>query len=407
MTQRWLSVLGIGDDGYDGLSALAKTRLSDADLIVGGDRHLAFLPEGLGPCEPWTSPLSLMIDRLSEWRGRRVVVLATGDPMWFGIGATLRRTFSVDEMEIVPAPSAFALAASRLGWSLDGCEALTLHGRALEHLNARLYPGARLLILTADEHTPGAVAERLTELGYGEAMLTVLDHMGGTEEHVQSGRADGFSCKVTSFNTLAVACPSDVPFHSRLAGLPDDAFVHDGKMTKREVRAATLSRLNPYPGAMLWDIGAGCGSVAIEWMRGAHRTSATAIEPLEARRTMMRTNANALGVPGLEVIAGRAPDCLDGLPVPDAIFIGGGLSCDLVSVCLGRLRPGGVLVANAVTLESEAVLLDCFSRFGGELSRLAVSRAHPVGPFHGWKPFMPVTQWSFTRSSSEQPETSE
>ncbi|WP_350335970.1 precorrin-6y C5,15-methyltransferase (decarboxylating) subunit CbiE [Coralliovum pocilloporae] len=397
MSERWLKVIGIGDDGCAGLSPAARALVDAADIVVGGERHLAFLSDGRAERHPWTSPLSDMVERLKDWQGRSVVVLATGDPMWFGIGATLRRVFSADDMLIVPSPSAFSLAASRLGWSLDQCETMTLHGRPLDLLNARLYPGARILALTADETTPKAVADRLVELGYGDARLTVLDHMGGDREEVQTSAASAFAFDVTPFNTLAIQCPADAPFHSRCPGLPDEAFSHDGKMTKQEVRAATLARLKPYPGACLWDVGAGCGSIAIEWMRAAHRASAIAIEPLEKRRAMILENAATLGAPGLEVVTGRAPEALDGLKQPDAVFIGGGLSFETVELCQDRLRPGGVLVANAVTLESETVLLECFNRFGGELSRIAVSRAEPVGPFHGWRPFMPVTQWQLTK----------
>ena len=401
MTKPWLTIIGIGEDGLDGLSPVSRALVDAADIVVGGDRHLAFLSDDTQECHPWTSPLSGMVDRLETWRGRSVAVLATGDPMWFGIGATLRRRFEASEMLVLPSPSAFSLAASRLGWSLDQCEAMTLHGRPLDLLNARLYPGARILALTTDEDTPRQVAERLVKRGYGASEITVLDHMGGAQERVQTATADSFDLKATPFNTIAISCPVHAPFLSVVPGLPDDAFSHDGKITKREVRAATLAKLQPHPGAVLWDVGAGCGSIAIEWMRSVKHARAIALEPLEKRRALIAENATQLGVPGLDIIDGKAPLGLRDLPAPDAVFIGGGLSDETVAYCLHALKPDGRLVANAVTLESEAVLLDLFKTHGGELARIAVSRASPVGPFHGWKPFMPVTQWSLTKSQDE------
>jgi len=326
-------------------------------------------------------------------------VLATGDPMHYGVGATLAREMPDAIAAVVPTPGAFSLAAARMGWALQEVTCLTLHGRLAEQIYLHLFPGARLLILSEGRDTPARVAALLTTRGFGASRLTVLEHMGGARESRREGLArewgDG---PVADLNTIAVECAAwpEAAVYSRVQGLPDDAFEHDGQMTKREVRAATLAALAPLPGQLLWDVGAGCGSVGIEWMRAGGR--AIAIERDPGRAAMAARNAAALGVPGLEIVVGAAPGALDGLAAPDTIFIGGGISTENVfKACWEALPAGGRLVANTVTIEGEASLAGHHRDHGGELVRLAVSRLSPVGSLHGWKPLMPVTQWQVTK----------
>lgn len=398
---RWLTIIGMGEEGLDGLSPAARKHIEQAQTLVGGARHLAKVSNGTAERLTWASPLTLTVEEILQRRGRRVVVLATGDPLWFGIGATLLRAVPVEETCIIPGVSAFALAAARLGWPLAEVECLTLHGRALALLNGFVVPHARLLLLSSDGTTPMAVAKALVALGYGPSRLTVIEHMGSTEERHLAGTAEDWIVGQTlALNTIAVECIAGegAVVRARVPGLPDDAYRHDGQLTKREVRAATIAALAPTPGRLLWDVGAGCGSIAIEWLR-CHRTlAAIAIEREPERCAMILDNANALGVPSLEVIEGQAPEALDSLPLPDAVFVGGGLATPgLVERCWQALKPGGRLVANAVTLEGESRLLALHDEFGGELTRIAISRAERIGAYTGWRPHMPVTQLAVTK----------
>lgn len=398
----WLHIVGIGEDGINGLSPAARAVVERAEVLVGGVRHLAMIPDGAAEKLSWTRPLPATFPELAARRGRRVVVLASGDPMWFGIGATLARQFPRDEMMVLPHAGAFSLAAARLAWPLATTATISLHGRPLEALALNLVPEAHILALSEDGSTPAAVARFLTARGWGPSRLTVFEHLGGDRERRLDGTAEDWAhAPGAELNTLAIVCragPKAVVL-PRTPGLPDDAFVHDGQLTKREVRAATLAALAPLPGQTLWDVGAGCGSIGIEWMRAADHAPAIAVEREAARRDYIQRNASALGVPGLRVVAGEAPDALAGLPAPDAVFVGGGLSTPrLVETCLAALKPGGRLVANAVTLEGEAALIAWHGRSGGDLTRLAVSRAAPVGPFQGWRSLMPVTQWLLRKS---------
>ncbi len=393
----WLAIVGVGEDGRQGLGAAAEALVDGAELLVGGRRHLAMVTPGAAETLLWQSPLSRTVEAIAGREGRPVCVLATGDPMHYGIGVTLARRFGPEALVIVPAVSAFSLACARLGWPLAETVQLTLHGRPPELLHAHLVPGQRLLILSHDATTPAAVCRLLRRAGYGGSLVHVLCRMGGGAERAMSGTADRLvDVEADDLNTLAIelrASPGVRP-RSRVPGLPDDAFRHDGQMTRREVRAVTLSALMPLAGHRLWDVGAGCGSVAIEWMRAAERTSAVAVEKDGGRAAIIAENAAALGVPGLAIVRGSAPGALDGLDPPDAVFIGGGITGgDTARRCWEVLGPGGRMVANAVTLESESVLQGLRVRHGGELVRLAVSRAVPVGGLTGWKPAMPVTQW--------------
>ena len=296
---------------------------------------------------------------------------------------------------VIPAPGAFSLAAARMRWPLQDVACLTVHGRAAEVLYLHLYPGARLLILANDGDTPAQIAGMLAARGYGDSRVVALEHMGGPREARHEALAkDWGDGPVADLNTLAVECVAapDARVFSRVAGLPDDAFEHDGKMTKREVRAATLAALAPLPGQLLWDVGAGCGSVAIEWMRAGGR--AIGIENNPDRMAMAARNAALLGVPELALISGEAPAALEGLDAPDAVFVGGGIGTDgLFEACWSALKPGGRLVANTVTIEGESTLARLHREHGGDMVRLAVSKLSPVGRLHGWKPLMTVTQW--------------
>ncbi|WP_428528703.1 precorrin-6y C5,15-methyltransferase (decarboxylating) subunit CbiE [Roseibium sp.] len=399
MNTPWLTLIGLGEDGS--FSAAARAALNEADIVYGSARHFDLVPGISGEKRLWPSPFSKVFEDLAALKGHSVAVLATGDPQWYGIGSSLARYFPSAEMTVFPAPSAFQLAAARLGWAVQECECLSVHGRPVDRLRCHLYPGARLLVLTSNGHAPHDVAKLLEDEGYGASRMTVLEHLGGEKERIVSGIAKELSNDVADFHTLGievVAAPSTA-IRSRIPGLPDEAFRHDGKMTKQEVRAVTLAALKPYPGALLWDVGSGCGSVAIEWLRAADRTKAIGLEPHKERRLMAAENASSLGVPHLDLIDAAAPDGLLDLPEPDAIFIGGGLTADnMVEFCLSALKHGGTLVANAVTLESEAVLLDAYQKHGGDLKRLSVQRASAVGGLTGWRPAMPVTQWSFVKS---------
>lgn len=391
----WLHIVGVGEDGLDVLPAAARNLVANAEVLVGGARHLAMV-DAEHPAErfTWESPLRKTVDRLKTMAGRRVVVLATGDPMSYGIGVTLTRELGTDAVAVLPAPGAFSLAAARMGWPLQEADCLTLHGRPLALLNLYLRPGARLLILSENGDTPAHVAAALCAKGYGPSHLTVFEHMGGSREAFHEGRAQDWDDRRTAdLNTIAVACMPDesAQIVSGVPGLPDDVFVNDGQLTKREVRAATLASLAPQPDAFLWDVGAGCGSIAIEWMRAGGR--AVAIERNAGRCAHIAQNAAALGVPALDIVTGPAPRALADLAPPDAVFVGGGIGAPgLAETCWNALPGGGRLVANVVTLEGEAALNDLHARWGGALTRIAVSRASPVGRFRAWSALRIVTQ---------------
>ncbi len=398
----WLSVVGIGEDGLAGLSPAARTLIESAEVLVSSQRHLDRMPDAPRGQErvAWTSPLAETTERVLAMRGRRVTVLATGDPMHFGIGATVAGCVAPEEMTVVPHLSSFALGAARMLWPLDKVATLSVHGRPVERVLLHVAPGARLLILAHDGRTPRDVAALLDARGFGASRMTALAHLGGELESRTEALAREWSADVPDLHVLAVECVGgpNARWFPRIAGLPDDAFGHDGKLTKREFRAPALAKLMPHQGALLWDIGAGCGSIGIEWMRATEHAEAIALEPLAERRGMAARNALALGVPGLDIRDARAPEALADLPDPDAIFIGGGLSDATLAASLARLKPGGRLVAHAVTLESEALLLAAYEQHRGELVRLAASRAEPIGGRFAWRPLMTVTQWAWRKS---------
>lgn len=390
----WLTVVGIGEDGYKGLGRNARHALLQARQVFGGARQLALLP----PCiqaeqRQWPSPFSL--SPVLEQHGAPVCVLASGDPMLFGVGASLSKLVPFDEMRVIPAPSSYSLAAARLGWALQDVVTLSVVARPIAALNAHLQHGLRLLVLSNDGSSPAAIAAQLKERGFGPSPMIVLEHLGGSAERQIEGTAGGWNATdIAALNLVAIECRAqpDTLRLSPLGGLPDEAFRHDGQLTKRDVRAITLARLAPVPGELLWDVGAGCGSMGIEWMRAHPTCRAIAVEADEGRQHLIEFNRDALGVPGLQLIRGRAPDALEGLEQPDAIFIGGGVTREgVLRACWQNLRSGGRLVANAVTLQSEAMLVNWREQYGGELTRIHLAHAKPLGEFDTWRQALPIT----------------
>lgn len=408
-SQPWLSIVGIGEDGLSGLGADAEGAIAAAAVVFGARRHLALLPARLPGQrahqrrEPWPQPFDLAFEHVLGLRGTPVCVLASGDPLWFGAGARLAARLAPGEYRVLPALSSAQLAAARLGWPLQAATVLRpvcadpplAPAAALARVRLHLADGARLLILSADAHTPGLLAALLRADGWGASLLTVLERLGGPAERRIEATAQAWpEADVDPLNLIAVHCraPADWVPRPRRCALPDDAFSHDGQLTKRDVRALSLSRLAPGPGELLWDVGAGCGSVGIEWLRAEDGCRAIAIEPDAARRALIVRNAAALGVPELLVVAGRAPAALADLPAPDAVFIGGGLTtAGVAERCWAALRPGGRLVANAVTVQSEAALAALRAQLGGTLTRIQVADAAPLGRFDAWRPAMPIT----------------
>ncbi|MEM6595730.1 MAG: precorrin-6y C5,15-methyltransferase (decarboxylating) subunit CbiE [Pseudomonadota bacterium] len=395
----WLHIVGIGEDGMDGFTPATRALVEAAEIIVGGDRHHELSPNVQAERVAWPSPFDALIDKLLSYKGKRVVVLATGDPLWFSVGARIGRAIPASQIVYHPQLSAFQLTAARMGWSLADVETLTVHGRPVHQMVAFIQPDQRLIILTTGPETPGQIAQFLSERGFGKSEMTVLANMGGEKEQRFEGTAEAWNHEVPAFNTLAVHCIAapDAALLPRVPGLADDLFQSDGTMTKQEVRAATVAKLMPMRGALLWDIGTGSGSVAIEWMRAARYARAIGIEPRAERRAMAAENALALGAPKLELVEGEVPSALSGLEAPDAIFIGGGLSEEVFDIAWENLRPLGRLVANAVTLESEALLIALRAKHGGELVKIGVERAEAVGRLTGWRPAMTVTQWSLVK----------
>ena len=370
-------------------------------MVFGGQRHLGLVREAIrGEARPWPVPFDTQA--VTALAGRSICVVASGDPFLHGVGATLARSVPAAEMQVFPAPSAFSIAAARLGWPLAAIETVSLHGKAIDLIRPLLHPGRRVITLTSDRHGPGAIATLLTAAGLGSSAMTVMEALGGPNERLRSTSARHFDLvDVNDLNVVAIEVEADAG--ARIlpcaAGLPDDMFEHDGQITKREIRALVLSSLAPRRGELLWDVGAGAGSVAIEWMLADASLRAVAIEADAERVARIRRNASACGVPGLDVIEGAAPLAFAGLSAPDAVFVGGGGSDKgVLDGALDALKPGGRLVANAVTLEMEAVLLARHAALGGELVRLSVARAAPVGTMTGWRPAMPVTQWVWMKA---------
>ncbi|WP_420034436.1 precorrin-6y C5,15-methyltransferase (decarboxylating) subunit CbiE [Streptomyces sp. cg28] len=405
-----VTVVGIGADGWPGLPAVSRAALTDAEVIIGGPRQLDLLPADACPGErvAWPSPLRPAVPGLLErHRGSRLAVLASGDPMFYGIGRTLTEIAGADAFRILPHPSSVSYACARVGWPLEGTETVSLVGRPADRLAAVLHHGRRVLVLSAGADTPATVAALLTDRGFGPSRMTVLEQLGAESEAAYEGVAEDWTRPPgDALNVIAVDCLR-APGALRLGavpGLPDAAYENDGQLTKRHVRAATLAALAPAPGELLWDVGGGSGSIAVEWLRTHPSCRAYTVERSPERAARITRNAARLGVPGLHVVTGAAPAALTGLPRPDAVFIGGGLTAPgLLDACWEALGDGGRLVANTVTLESEALLADRYRRHGGDLTRLSVAHAVPVGGFTGWRQAMPVTQWSATKTAEAGP----
>lgn len=433
---QWLNIIGVGEKGVSELPPHLRELITEAFTVIGPFRFLAGIKPIVEDIEvhpelvqqrsleavarallyvddedvtiveedlsrvliEWQGGIDNMIGQILPLRGSPTVILATGDPMWFGIGATLAKHLEPDEFVIHTHPGAFQLAAAKMRWPIQHIVTLSLHGRPVELVAPHILPGNRILALTTDATTIDRVADILANRGYGQSILTALENLGGIEEKLTSFTAEEVNAKaIGDFYVLAIDCVADkdAALLSPVPGLPDEAFVSDGQLTKRDVRAATLSRLMPYPGALLWDVGAGCGSVGIEWMRAARDTRAVAFEADEKRLEMIADNARALGTPGLEIVAGEAPGTLAGKAAPDAVFIGGGVANEeLFDACWAALRPGGRLVANAVTLDGEQALILRQEQHGGELTRLDISTLDTVGTHKVMRARLPVTQWS-------------
>lgn len=398
-----VTVVGVGADGWAGLPEASRGLVRDARTLLGGARHLADVPVVDGQERlPWPSPLRENLPGLLAGAQAPVVVLASGDPLVSGIGTTLLDVLGPERVTIVPAVSSVALARARMGWPAESATVVSLVGRDIRLVVPALAAGRRLLVLSSDETTPGLVAALLTGLGWGDSRLTVLGDLGAASESRTSGTADAWDVsEVPRLNVLAVEVRGAGPGWTSGSVLPDDAFEHAGQITKRDVRASALARLAPAPGQLLWDVGAGSGSIGVEWMRAWPTARAIAVEPRADRLALVRANAEKHGVPGLAVVEGTAPDALAGLERPDAVFVGGGATAPgVLDACWDALVPGGRLVVHGVTAETEAVLLDRYRRHGGELVRLSVERAEPLGGFTGWTPARAVSQWSVTKGES-------
>jgi precorrin-6Y C5,15-methyltransferase (decarboxylating) len=397
----WLSIIGLGEDGLDGLSAAARDRLAQAELIAGGRRHLALVTSLGKPTLEWDTPFAASIPKLLAHRGKRVVALCSGDPFWYGAGSVFADAMPTEEAIAIPAPSTFAWAAARLHWRLEETVTLGLHARPIELLRPHLRTGARLIVLARDGAAPTQISRYLEDLGFGASRLTILEALGGPRERIRIASAANFTVNdiqsPVAVAIEAIAKPNAIII-PRVAGLPDELFGNDGQLTKREIRAVSLSTLAPRGGELLWDVGTGSGAIGIEWLLAHPANRAVGIEAREDRLTTARANAQSLGVPHFDLRLGTAPEALKDLPTPDAVFVGGGASRDGVLDAIWQaLPPRGRLVVNSVTLETEAILIGWQARHGGSLLRLSVERAGAVGGLTGWRAAMPVVQWSVTK----------
>ncbi len=394
-----VTVVGVGADGWDGLTPAARAIIGSAEVVLGGPRQLALVPVADGQVhQTWPSPLSAALpELLTRFAGRQVVALASGDPMLSGIGTTLVDILGAGQVTVIPHLSSETLARARLGWSAESTAVVSVVGRDVHAALRELAPGRRVLVLSSNEKTPAALADLLVARGYGPSRFVVLGGLGSDDETVEDTTAGEFSGASPRLNIVALQLNGPL-LAGWATGLTDDAFEHDGQLTKRDLRAAALARLLPAPGQLLWDVGAGAGSVGIEWMRAHPLCRAVAVEVDPVRAERIGRNARSLGVPALHVVCGSAPEALSDLATPDAVFVGGGASRPgVVRRCLEGLRGGGRLVVHGVTVETEAVLAAAYAEHGGELTRIHVEHAAPVGSFTGWTPARAVTQWAFTK----------
>jgi precorrin-6Y C5,15-methyltransferase (decarboxylating) len=391
-----IEVVGLSARGWSDLPERFRSLIQQAEVLIGSPRHLDLMPRF--PAQQrlaWPTPLREQLPMLlRDVSGRRVVALASGDPLLAGIGTTLIEMLGVAEVRIHPAVSSVALARARMGWSEESTQLVRLRGDDLDRVRRVLFPGRRLIILSRDAASPTAIAQLLTEEGYRDSMITMLGDLDTEAESRIEAAARNWAGPAPALNVVCVTCVGQGQVASLAPGLPDEAFDHDGQLTKRDLRASALGRLMPRPGELLWDIGAGAGSIAIEWMRSDGSCRAVAVEHNLDRVKRIRRNAEALGAPGLDVRHGEVPDALASLPPPHAVFVGGGVTTETLERSWAALRPGGRLVGHAVTQETEMILVDCWKRFGGELSRLSVEHLEPIGRYHGWRPARAVVQWS-------------
>ena len=396
-----VTVVGIGADGWEGLGADTRAIVNGADAVVGGERHLRMLPPGQQVRRPWPRPLRAQVKEFLESFDGTIVALASGDPLVSGIGSTLIEVIGADNVKIIPAVSSVALASARMKWSSESVEVISLVGRDPHHVLRALAPDHRLLVLSGDGSTPGKVAQLLVDAGYGDSTLTVLSDLGGATERRADGTAASWEGEAKALNVIAIVCEGTAAAHGWTGGLPDEAFEHDGQLTKRDIRASALARLAPQPGQLLWDVGAGAASISIEWMRAHPTCRAIAIEAREDRAKRGADNAARLGVPTLKIVNGHAPEALESLEAPLAIFIGGGATePGVLAACWSALRAGGRLVVHGVTLETESILARWYGEYGGELTRLHVEHAAAIGSFTGWKPARAITQLSLVKGSA-------
>ncbi len=396
----WITVIGIGADGLDGLTPAACEMVKNADLLVGGERHQAMVADntlktGAGRLT-WSCGIASAMEDIATWRGKSVVVLVSGDPLYFGAGTTLARHFDSSEIQVIPYPGAFSLACARMVWSIPDTICMTVHGRAHAGLNLHLRPGANIVALSWNGDSPATLAQILKGRGFGPSRITVFSDMGTSHEKCFLGTADDWQHEqVPDLNTVCIKCDAgpEVRWWPRTPGLSEDAFEHDSQITKREVRAATIAALAPAPGDLLWDVGAGCGSVSIEWLRSTDGSNAIAIERNEDRIKFIENNANTLGVPRLDIVSGDAPAALKDLQTPDAVFVGGGVSDKAVlEACWNALSQSGRLVANAVTLEAQHQLITFGATRDASYTRISVARSGAVSNLTAMRPMMDVLQ---------------
>lgn len=396
----WITVIGVGADGLEGLTADVRLLIAQADLLVGGERHQGMVPDGdlkVGAERlTWSCGIASAMDEIATWRGKGVVVLASGDPLYFGAGTTLARYFDPVEINVIPYPGAFSMACARMIWSIPDTVCMTVHGRAHAGVNLHIRPDANIVALSWNGESPAKLAQHLCDRGFGPSRITVFSDMGTPDEQRFHGTAKDWSyTQIPDLNTVCMECVAgeNATWWPRTPGLSEDAYEHDSQITKREVRAATLAALAPMPGELLWDVGAGCGSISIEWLRSTDGTRAVAIERDEARLKFIEANANALGVPRLDIVPGEAPDALTDLAEPDAIFVGGGVSdAKVLTACWDGLSAGGRMVANAVTLEAQQQLMEFGRVRGASYTRMSVARSGEVGNLTAMRPMMEILQ---------------
>jgi precorrin-6Y C5,15-methyltransferase (decarboxylating) len=396
-----IEVVGLSARGWQDLPERLRATIRYAEVLLGSRRHFNLIPSFPDQQRlPWPTPLREGLPTLlSQVGDRRIVALASGDPLVAGIGSTLVDMLGADAVHIHPAVSSVALARARMGWPEETTELVRLRGGDLDGVRRYLFPGQRLIILSRDGDSPAEVAQLVTDAGYGDSTTTVLGDLDTEAESRLDVMARDWTGRAPTLNVICVACAGADSAASLTPGLPDDIFDHDGQLTKRDLRAAALARLMPRPGDLLWDVGAGAGSIAIEWLRSDPRCRAIAIERDGDRVKRIRGNAEALGVPGLDVLHGEAPDALTSLERPDAVFVGGGGTFETLEQAWSALRGGGRLVVHAVTQETEVIIVDCWRRYGGQLTRHSVEHLEPIGRYHGWRPARPVVQWSAIKGS--------